>query len=399
MLYKLGDGQIRIGSVSGIGDKLSNVGPKNYLIKQDRNNEFYLVETTGFKLPSKVYGDVSITERWLKSYEQNSHKNLGILLSGLKGSGKTILAQKFCVDSKKPVLILTEAFYGSNFIEFLSSPVFEECIVFIDEFEKIYPKDKMPIDLLSLFDGNLTTKLVFLVTVNDVNLVSDFMINRPGRIKYRKHYENLELNTINEVIDDLLINKDNRDDLLKQLKKLGIVTFDILITIIKDMNLFEEDAKSVVKHLNVSSEASHYVTHEKFGDSLYKCNEVYTNLHDDQLYIDIFRTQHSSLMRVLNLATAKIFKHGYFGDLSREDREQVKTYVMDNQLMTLDDYNYASSNNYSSCSLILNYESHEDSDMIIESIDFNNHDLIKVSCRNDVNFVFEHKFKSKKNTF
>jgi hypothetical protein len=229
MLYKLGNGQIKIGSVFGIGEKLSNLGSKNYLIKVDKYGEYYLVETSDFKLPSKIYGDVSVTKRWLDSYNNNTHKNLGILLSGLKGSGKSILAQKLCVESKKPVLILTEAYYGSDFIEFLSSPVFEDCIIFIDEFEKIYPKDKMPIDLLSLFDGNFTTRLIFLVTVNNINLVNEYMINRPGRIKYRKHYDNLEQSVIDEVLDDLLINKDHADSLLRQIRKLGIITFDILI--------------------------------------------------------------------------------------------------------------------------------------------------------------------------
>jgi hypothetical protein len=400
MLYKLGNGQIKIGSVFGIGEKLSNLGGKNYLIKVDKYGEYYLVETSDFKLPSKIYGDVSVTKRWLDSYDNNSHKNLGILLSGLKGSGKTILAQKLCVESKKPVLILTEAYYGSDFIEFLSSPVFEDCIIFIDEFEKIYPKDKMPIDLLSLFDGNFTTRLIFLVTVNNINLVNEYMINRPGRIKYRKHYDNLEQSVIDEVLDDLLINKDHADSLLRQIRKLGIITFDILISIIKDMNLFNESADLVLKHLNISSEPSNYQVFEKFNENSYKCSDIYVNLYDETHYIDITRTDHNILMRSLSMICGKLFKHGQYRYLELEEKDAVKQYILEHQTMTIDEFNYISKNENSHISLSKDSNIVDEYSLRILDIEHSStSDIIKIICEDDLVFLLQPKQQSPRRIF
>ena len=104
MLYQNYNNEIRLGNSKEIGLKLSS-RPGNYLLKRDMmSGEFYLSPTLPFKLPEKIYGDTSVIQRWLKSYEVNSSKNMGILLSGLKGAGKTILDQKLCIDSNKPII-------------------------------------------------------------------------------------------------------------------------------------------------------------------------------------------------------------------------------------------------------------------------------------------------------
>ena len=53
--------------------------PGNYTLKQDMYG-FYLEETTQFKLPEKIYGNVEKkAERYLKSFDRNI--NIGILLN------------------------------------------------------------------------------------------------------------------------------------------------------------------------------------------------------------------------------------------------------------------------------------------------------------------------------
>jgi len=184
----------------------------NYMLKRDpRSGEFYLVQKEAFVMPTKVYGDHSIVDRWLKSWKHNSSKNLGILLAGLKGTGKTITSQKFCMESNMPVILVGEPFEGTEFVDFLTDPKLGECIIFIDEFEKVYNRDNQ-YDMLSLMDGNFSTKLVFLLTVNEER-ISDYLINRLNRIKYRKSYGDLEFDIIEEVIDDMLINKDHKESI------------------------------------------------------------------------------------------------------------------------------------------------------------------------------------------
>jgi SpoVK/Ycf46/Vps4 family AAA+-type ATPase len=345
MLYKLSNGEIRIGEVHGIGAKLSLKGSQNYLVKRDRNGEYHLVETQNFILPSKIYGESGIIKRWLKSYEFNSHKNLGILLSGLKGSGKTILAQKFCIDSGKPVIIITEPWSGPDFVDFISSPTFEDCIIFIDEFEKIYPEDTMSTDILSLFDGNLITKLIFLITVNNVGLVSQFLINRPSRIKYRKDYDSLDLEIINEVIEDLLNDKSEKDNLILELKKIGVVTFDILITIIKDMNLFNESAKDVIKHLNIKNEPINYSVFEVYNGIEYKCSDAYIAPMNDDFTHEFYLSKWHELTRACRLLSSRLFQESdAFYSLDEDKKKQFISALLENNIMTIEDFNYVLSN-------------------------------------------------------
>jgi SpoVK/Ycf46/Vps4 family AAA+-type ATPase len=60
---------------------------------------------------------------------------MGVLLSGPKGTGKTVEAKSICVKSNMPIILLTEAFNDCNFLEFFES-IKTPSIIFIDEFEK-----------------------------------------------------------------------------------------------------------------------------------------------------------------------------------------------------------------------------------------------------------------------
>jgi hypothetical protein len=253
----------------------------NYILKYDPRAGYYLNKKEDFELPKKVYGDHSIVQRWLKSWEVNSAKNMGIILSGVKGSGKTITAQKFCVESNLPVVIINENFHGSDFIDFITSPKLGECIIFIDEFEKIYSNRDTQYDMLSLMDGNYSTSLIFLLTVNEERL-NDYLVNRLNRIKYRKAYGDLEFGIMDEVIDDMLINKDHKQSIFDFFDKVNMRTFDLLTNLIKEMNLFNEDAIQCGMHLNLKPERKTYQVFEIFEGAEYECYTTEWTPGDDE---------------------------------------------------------------------------------------------------------------------
>lgn len=268
--------EFRFANITGSYNKLP-VGV--YSLRYDgRANEYYLTKQEDFQLPSKVYGNHDIIHRWIRSYEQNSSKNMGIILSGIKGGGKTITAQKFCIESKRPVIVINEPFEGADFISFLTNPELGEAIIFIDEFEKVfdqeryYDKNKAR-DLLTLMDGTYQTRLIFLLTVNTYNL-SDFFVNRLNRVKYRKDYIDLEQSVIDEVIQDLLINKSHAESIKVFFDKINMCTFDLLVNLIKEMNLFNEDALEVGKHLNLRSEPRKYYVSEEYNGKEYRCRDL-----------------------------------------------------------------------------------------------------------------------------
>lgn len=263
-------------SFSNLDGTFDSLPSRNYLLKFDGDrHEFYLAEKSSFKLPKKIYGDTSVIDRWLRSWRQNSEKNLGILLSGVKGSGKTITAEKFCIESGLPVIIINDSFdrLETEFVDFLTDKRLGKCIIFIDEFEKVFSNHGSQDVLLSLMDGQYDTNLIFLLTVNESEGIRDYFNNRLNRIKYRKHYEGLEGDVIDSVIDDLLINKEHRDSIYKFFDKVNLRTFDLLVNIIKEMNLFGEDALKCGAYLNVIPERKRYSVIEIYDGKQYLQNQ------------------------------------------------------------------------------------------------------------------------------
>jgi len=243
-----------------------------------RENEYFLTKQNDFVLPPKVYGDHGIIYRWLKSYKHNSHKNMGIILSGVKGGGKTITAQKFCIEANLPVILINEAFDGSEFINFLVNPKIGECVIFIDEFEKVYKQSEYgernkANDFLSLMDGAYNTKLIFLLTVNTFEL-NEYFVNRLNRIKYRKDYTDLDQETMDSVIDDMLINKEHKGSIGMFFEKINMCTFDLLVNLIKEMNLFNEDALTAGRYLNLRCEPKKYKVYEVYNGKDYFCRDL-----------------------------------------------------------------------------------------------------------------------------
>lgn len=254
--------------------------PGNYLLKQDMQG-FYLEEAADFTFPKKLYGDDHIiAERWLSSWNNINPKNMGILLAGIKGSGKTITAEYFCTISKMPVIIMTAGYGGTELISFLTNPVLGEFVLFIDEFEKLYPKTEHQETLISLMDSVYDTRIVFLMTVNEKK-INKYLQNRLNRIKYFKEYGNLSDKTVKEIAEDILHNKDHIGSLLQVTKRLNLSTYDIVMNLISEMNFFKEDAIKCAFHLNLLPEEEikyklFLINHEGnkiLGREMFKINE------------------------------------------------------------------------------------------------------------------------------
>ena len=228
-----------------------------------------------FVLPNKIYGDTSIINRWLKGYT-NTNKNTGIVLSGIKGSGKTLLSKKLAIDSGLPVIIIDKPFDSSDFVSFITNPEFGNVCIFIDEFEKVYNRESNTTPLLSILDGAFNTHNLFVFTCNEM-YTNEYLNNRPSRIKYRSHFESLDSAIVDEVIDDLLINKQHSESIKKVLEQIGITTFDLLITLIKEVDLFNESAIEVVRYLNVKRD-SFQVTVDEIWKGQFVPMAVYDNM-------------------------------------------------------------------------------------------------------------------------
>lgn len=221
-----------------------------------------------FRLPKKIYNNPKdLIDRWLKSWA-NSRKNMGILLSGHKGTGKTITAQILCNMSNMPVITITSPYTNDGFIDYITNPVFKNTIIFIDEFEKVYDSENTNQihSLLPLLDGAFDTRLLFVLTSNKEH-IHDLLTDRPGRIRYRNKYDYLTSSDIIEIVDDLLINKAHMKSVYDAVDYLGKCTMDVVTKIIEDVNLFDESALECIKYMNVSPGKRKYSVYLTVGDS------------------------------------------------------------------------------------------------------------------------------------
>ena len=110
---------------------------------------------------------------------------------------------------------------------------------------------------------------------------SSYMKNRLGRIKYHKEYNTLSEDVIDDIIEDMLINKEHKQSIKDVFSELSIVSIDILVNIINDMNLFNESAFDVVKHLNLQSESKYYDITEIFKNQKIKQQTLSLELPGD----------------------------------------------------------------------------------------------------------------------
>lgn len=302
-IYSNTDVYLQTFDESCVSDRLKSAV---YQMKYNKFVGFYLtLVSERFTVPEVIYGSMlARVNKVAMTYEQRP-SSTGVLLSGDKGSGKTMMASLICnrlIESGVPVILINEPFAGTDFIEFLNDV--GEAVLFFDEFGKTY-SDKnteqnknspqvsrselssntsLQNDLLSLFDGSHSSKRLILMTENDTRSVNSFMINRPGRIYYHFKYHKLDEDMVVEYCESQGV----PENVIKQIKSVRVrsfvFSFDILVAIVAEWKHFgdnESNVEELIADLNVpqGNEGSSHMLIEEVKD-LHTGNKLFVHARE-----------------------------------------------------------------------------------------------------------------------
>jgi hypothetical protein len=237
-------------------ERASDVLPVgNYDLSFNDMKGYYLTKKSDFTLPEKIYGDPhTFSNRVLNTFDKLSQKNrgMGVLLSGKKGTGKSITAKVIAATSNRPVISISVAYTGQGLTNFLNS-INTSVVFLIDEFEKTYNDEDSRNYLLSLLDGMASSAHLFVLTSNNSN-IGEFFNSRPGRIRYHKQYDTLDSSIIESIIDDKVSDAKLNAAIKETARAFFDLSPDSLICLIEECLLYNEVPDQFLSFFNVRNE-------------------------------------------------------------------------------------------------------------------------------------------------
>ncbi len=208
----------------------------------------------------KIYGTNDTIIKRVEAAWKNLNCSFGILLNGLKGTGKTITAQmivNWAIDHDIVVLNVKDPVPLADIVERISQPL----LVMFDEFEKTHDEKLDPEcqqKLLSTLDGLSRNehKRIYLFTTNDKTINVNF-IDRPSRIRYSWEFGRLGVDVIEMLLEDMLNPELSslKGDIIAYLNSRDVLTIDVAKTVITECNVFKEAPDKFASFLNLTEKA------------------------------------------------------------------------------------------------------------------------------------------------
>lgn len=248
-----------------VGEKIVNkptgldydlINGKVYNLKWDRYNGMSYFEEDGLlSLPAKVYttkSDDVFIKRVNTYFQKTSKLSTGVMLSGIKGTGKTVMAKVIAKNSNLPIIVVDEDYPTGRINDFFRKFETPVTIIF-DEVDKHWDTE----DLLGWLDGVQTNaKKLVLFTCNNEDRVNDYLKDRCSRVRYIRHFEaNDNARFLREILRDKGIAEDKIEDTYTFIvTNFGLLSIDNILSFIDEKLLFPElSNEEIFNDMNISS--------------------------------------------------------------------------------------------------------------------------------------------------
>lgn len=257
-------------------DKLPK-GVYNFTVKEKQNGLLLgFSQVEDFKIPENIVGQDKHLTRVINTYNRLG-KQMGVLLSGIGGAGKTVLAKRIameCVNKgNMSVVVVNSETVGH--LPMMMSMLKDDVVILLDEFEKMFDKVEKQNYLLTLLDGVANHKHLFLFTCNDANKINPYMLHRPSRIRYHFRFDRVPKEIAHEIIERDYIPVDNNNVAVLKLltDMINGLSYDMLFECIKECNLYPaESPMELVSDLSLEISdvnLENYDVMFKLGDKVY----------------------------------------------------------------------------------------------------------------------------------
>lgn len=324
------------------------LAPKVYSIKFDPFSGFYLTELRDRYVIPPLYGrqeNPEVRAQKIVNTFEDREKGTGALMTGTKGSGKTLLAQvvsNMMIDRGYPAIEINEAYKGSNFIDFITD--IGTGVFLVDEFTKKFSgksddddDDENGGDLqsqfLSMLDGTASYKRLFLFTENSKYYINSYLLNRPGRIYYSFEYKSMESDVIIDYCKSNGVNESIAKQIVTVSNRIEDFNFDILKAIVEEYKRYGDSTSTVeeiTKDLNIeymNNDRIKFVTEKIYDLDEGKVYEVIddnptvfsesmkyyyggirlkTTIDEVRAIKDIKREELEKLLRLMNIETSNL---------------------------------------------------------------------------------------------
>lgn len=229
-----------------------------YTIDIDRyTDEIEFKIAPQLQMPFTLYStetDTKFINKVLNYYKSTTDSTVGVMLSGLKGSGKTVMMKQIALQSKLPIILIDKSFHPSQLVKLFNLISNTEVCVLMDEVDKL-GDDYDDNYLLRILDGiNSSGKKLMIFTCNDEEGINEYLVDRCSRIRYWRRFDYMQPSMISNILTDKLKDKDEVNVLTDFIvNNFDCISFDNVVSFVTEVNNNPDDTfEELFEDMNLS---------------------------------------------------------------------------------------------------------------------------------------------------